>query len=134
MITTLSSVPIFVSDIDRALEFYHGRLGFEIRADRQVDAEFRWVAVVPSQGQTAIQLYGSVPAGSDEAFRREVRERTGIWTGMVFLTDDIEKTYQELQARGVSFDAPPKQEPWGWETWITDPDGNRFALRQPLSR
>lgn len=135
MIKRLNSVPVFVSNMDRALEFYRDKLGFDVRADRPLSPTFRWLTVVPPNAETALQLFSSVfVAESDRGFREEVERRIGKWTGMVFLTDDMQSTYQTLHQRGVQFDAEPKQEPWGWEVWFQDPDGNRFALRQELAR
>jgi hypothetical protein len=34
-----------------------------------------------------------------------------------------------LSGRGVTFDGPPEQMPWGAKaTWLNDPDGNSFFV------
>ena len=40
----------------------------------------------------------------------------------------MEKTYEELSARGVEFVSPPKKEPWGTFAMFKDPDGNQFVM------
>jgi lactoylglutathione lyase len=47
---------------------------------------------------------------------------------MSFIADDVQKTYEELAARGVEFTQPPKTEPWGTSAIFNDPDGNSFVL------
>jgi predicted enzyme related to lactoylglutathione lyase len=42
--------------------------------------------------------------------------------------DNVERTYEELKARGVEFASPPKKEPWGTFAVMKDPDGNEFVL------
>lgn len=134
MITRLGSVPVFVSDPDRALAFYRDRLGLEVVLDYQFGPDFRWIAVARSKGETEIVLFRPVPsiAGSRA---EELRLRIGTWTGIVFFTDDIQSTYRELVGRGVEFAGEPKLQAWGgWETQFTDPDGNGFHLAQRPAR
>jgi uncharacterized glyoxalase superfamily protein PhnB len=45
--------------------------------------------------------------------------------------DDLEADYERLQARGVEFDGPPQERPWGAiEAVMSDPDGNGIVLQQ----
>ena len=45
-------------------------------------------------------------------------------------TADIRATYEELVARGVAFDAPPRAQPGGILAVFRDPDGNGLVLAQ----
>jgi predicted enzyme related to lactoylglutathione lyase len=47
---------------------------------------------------------------------------------VVFASDDVAATYQELTARGVAFDREPETQPWGTFATFRDPDGNQFVL------
>jgi predicted enzyme related to lactoylglutathione lyase len=51
-------------------------------------------------------------------------------TTIFFYADDLEKTYEELSAKGVEFPAKPVEQPWGWWAMFVDSEGNRFALQQ----
>ena len=42
--------------------------------------------------------------------------------------DNVERTYEELQSRGVDFTAPPQKQSWGTFATFKDPDGNQFVL------
>jgi predicted enzyme related to lactoylglutathione lyase len=46
----------------------------------------------------------------------------------VFWSDNVEKSYKELTARGVEFLRPPKTEQWGTSAIFKDLDGNQFLL------
>jgi len=128
MIKRIACFPVFVSDQDRALAFYRDKLKFVLVMDRPMEPEFRWITVVPPGAETEIILFR--PTVSNDR-TGELRRRIGSWTGVVLLTDDIRATYQELIDRGVDFEAEPARQPWGgWETWLRDPDGNRFHLVQ----
>jgi len=71
-------------------------------------------------------------AGSNCGYRKrrraEDKNRVGSFMNMSFTCDDLEKTYQELKKRGVEFENPPKQEPWGKFAIFRDSEGNRFVL------
>lgn len=55
-------------------------------------------------------------------------DRIGTFFNGAFGCDDVEKTHQELSARGVEFSRPPKKESWGWSAIFKDPEGNSFVL------
>jgi len=130
MITRLGSVPVFVSDQERALAFFRDKLGFAVAFDYQYGPEFRWLSVVQQQGGTEIVLFHPVPSIVGDRVE-ELNKRIGTWTGIVMLTDDIQQTYEMLRERGVEFTAAPRQQSWGgWEAVFSDPDGNGFHLVQ----
>ena len=62
----------------------------------------------------------------DEATAKNSSCRMGSF--VVFLSDDVQKTYEELAARGVEFQQPPKRESWGTSAIFKDQDGTLFAL------
>jgi Glyoxalase/Bleomycin resistance protein/Dioxygenase superfamily len=55
-------------------------------------------------------------------------EQIGKGTTWVFRADNLDKTYQELSARGVKFMSPPKALPWGRQAIFEDLYGNQYAL------
>jgi hypothetical protein len=42
--------------------------------------------------------------------------------------DDVQKTYDELSAKGVVFAKPPKTESWGVSAILQDSEGNQIVL------
>lgn len=130
MIKRLGSVPVFVSDQERALAFFKEKLGLEVAFDYRYGPEFRWLAVAHRDGGTEIVLFHPVALIVGDRVE-ELNRRIGTWTGIVFLTDDMEQTYQSLRQQGVEFSAEPRKQSWGgWEALFSDPDGNVFHLVQ----
>ena len=127
MITRVRSVGIYVSDQDRALEFYRDKLGFEVLQDTPMgdmgppgNREQRWIAVAPKGSDTLAILY--TPPGMES--------RIGGFSNILWDTDDIQATFEDLKAKGVEFTQEPAQQGWGWWAQFMDPDGNEFGLRQ----
>jgi predicted enzyme related to lactoylglutathione lyase len=58
------------------------------------------------------------------------KDRVGTFSNIVFTCDDIQRTYEELRAKGVEFTEAPTQEFWGWWAVFKDPDGNTYGLGQ----
>ncbi len=120
-ITRIYSADVFVSDIDRAIDFYVNTLGFEKRTDEPMDDEgHRWVEVVPPGTDTPLILSHGSGHWSPE--------RVGSYTGLILSVDDMANTAETLKAKGVTFGSEPEPSPWGTFAEIQDPDGNTFVL------
>jgi predicted enzyme related to lactoylglutathione lyase len=130
MLTAIHTTTIFVSDQDKALDFYVGKLGFEKRQDQAMGPESRWIEVAPPGRTTTLLLYKPTPEAPGADSYETARARIGKSTGVLLTTDDVNATYKELSAKGVAFPTPPEQQPWGWWAEISDPDGNMFGIGQ----
>jgi catechol 2,3-dioxygenase-like lactoylglutathione lyase family enzyme len=123
MLRSVRSVGIYVDDQDRAKQFYTETLGFELIQDMPMSPEpggARWIEVAPPDRNTILVLFTP----------DEHRDRIGTFSNVLFDCDDIQKTYEELRARGVEFPEPPVQQFWGWWAVFKDPDGNSYGLGQ----
>jgi catechol 2,3-dioxygenase-like lactoylglutathione lyase family enzyme len=125
---------IFVLDQDEALDFYVGKLGFEVHTD--VDMGFmRWLTVnLPDQPDRQVLLELPGPPAHDDATDAQVRElvtkgATGFSLGL--RTDDCRRTYEELKAKGVEFTEEPTERFYGIDCGLRDPFGNHMRLVQP---
>jgi lactoylglutathione lyase len=117
-------VSVYVSDQDRALDFYTNALGFELRWDARYGEDYRWIEVVPPGAARAIALL------KPYAGRLEICGPTMF----VLPTADIIGTYAELHDRGVEFIEAPAMQPRGMMRAIfADVDGNQCVLVQPSS-
>lgn len=116
MVPQLQSVLVFVRDLDRAIFFYCGTLGFPLRAHWPGGAEV-------GAGGAALTL----ALAEDDA----LLSLTGRSTGITFGVDRA--TYEQLAARDV-FAAEPTVYPWGTFAPVADPDGNEFAITAPAAR
>lgn len=122
-ITGVYSADIFVGDVDRAIDFYVDKLGFEKRTDEPMDeAGHRWVEVAPPGSATALILA--------HGFGHWSPERVGVYTGLIFSVADMASTFETLKGQGVTFKKEPEGSPWGIFAEVQDPDGNTFILHQ----
>ncbi len=118
MISHIKFVSIPVRDQNRALDFYTEKLGFTIITDQRFDEKQRWIELRIPKAETRVVLFTA--EGQED--------RIGSFSGLSFACADVEKTYQELRARGVEFDSPPKKQSWGTFTLFKDSEGNQFVL------
>jgi len=125
VITKASLGGIYVTDQQRALDFYTEKLGFEVRTDAPMDmgpgtpAGVRWLEVAPKGAETSFTLF--TPPGMES--------RVGGFSNLVFGCDDVQKTVEDLRATGVEISEEPHEAPWGgWWAQFKDPDGNEFGL------
>jgi predicted enzyme related to lactoylglutathione lyase len=133
MIQRLSHTSVYVLDQDRAKAFYTEKLGFEVREDQRM-GDFRWLTVGP-RGQKDLELV-LMPLRPnpmmDEATCATLRAlvERGTFGAGVLETDDCQKTYEELSAKGVTFVQPPEKRPYGIEALLRDDSGNWFSMTQ----
>ncbi|MFD1537427.1 VOC family protein [Nonomuraea guangzhouensis] len=125
MLTNIMYVTVYVTDQDRALEFYTEGLGLEKRIDYP-GPESRFLTVGVAGSPVEIVLWSGQPLG----------ERPSGDPGPLFLeSDDLRKDFEVLRRRGVTFDQPePEDYPFGVRIEAVDPDGNRISLRQQRRR
>lgn len=134
MINRLAVTAIWVKDQNEALRFYTEKLGFEIRAD-VTHGDFRWVSVgLESQPELEIGLSALKPGGllteDDVQMLARLVEAGKLGHG-VWKTDDCQKTYETLKAKGVEFVQPPIDRPYGRiEAVFKDDSGNVMVLSQ----
>ncbi|MFD9738556.1 VOC family protein [Umezawaea sp. NPDC059074] len=126
MLTNIMYVTVYVTDQDRALEFYTERLGLEKRIDHR-SPDGRFLTVGAPGTQVEIVLWPHAPAAGQPA-----RVVPGATPGPLFLEfDDLRKDFEVLRDRGVVFDQDePVDYPFGVRVEAVDPDGNRLSLRQ----
>jgi catechol 2,3-dioxygenase-like lactoylglutathione lyase family enzyme len=134
MITKMSHATIWVKNQQEALEFYRDKLGFEVDTDAKMGEDFRWLTMrIKSQPGFEIILMEPKPGMIlDEESAAQLRSLIdkGVLGAGVFEADDIQKTYEELKARGVEFKGPPTTQSWGTATVMKDNSGNWFSLGQ----
>lgn len=124
MIDRVGTVSIFVSDQDRAKDFYTNTLGFESRADEPLfpGATARWVAVAPKGAATEVILY--LPDENWEHYKQVV----GQSQALTFNVTDMNSLYTDLKSKGVTFVQEPDEQPWGTYATIEDSEGNKLIL------
>ena len=121
-------------DPEAALAFYRDTLGFEVRNDVGYNG-MRWITVGPSdETATAIVLHPPAAApGLTDDERRTIAQMMAKGTfGMLTLsTEDLDATFERLQARDAEVVQEPTQQPYGVrDCAFRDPAGNLLRIEE----
>lgn len=129
-------VTVPVSDLDRAIDFYAGKVGFGVDIDFKVSDEVRLVQMTPPGSACSIHL--STPGMGME---------TGSLSGVFLVVPDVRAAHAELIERGVEvgevqvFDDGAYRQAREGESldnvgciFFSDPDGNRWCVQQIPAR
>lgn len=111
----IAYVNLFVSDLDRAIDFYSGKLGLSLESS---DSDHGYASL--SAGPVRL---GLVLPGPDH------EDLLGRHTGIGFDVEDLVAEHARLVELGVVFTMEPTKQPWGgFMALVADPDGNIFYL------
>ena len=119
MISRIAHVCLNVADLKASLDFYEGVL--------ELPGKFRFIR----NGE----LFGAYlevgPHNYIEMFEKKglVPENTGI-VHFCLETEDIDEAIRILDEKGVDHTEKKLGADSSWQTWVTDPDGNRIELHQ----
>lgn len=122
----IGAFALLIDDYDRAIAYYTGTLGFELREDSPRENGKRWVLVAPPGAQTAILL----AKAANEIQQACIGKQTGGRVGYFLHTDDFERDHALFLKRGVHFCEQPRHEAYGSVAVFEDLYGNRWDLLQ----
>ena len=123
----LEVVVVPVTDVDRAKDFYVGKLGFRLDADTQPTPSLRVVHMTPPGSACSVVVGPTqVPAGTD----------LGSAGSYQLVVSDIEAARAELTKAGVEASEVQILDPrdGGKFVYFTDPDGNNWAVQEIRER
>jgi catechol 2,3-dioxygenase-like lactoylglutathione lyase family enzyme len=108
----LNQVTLPSTNLERSVAFYRA-LGFSLI-----------VSALPKYARF------ECPVGDGTFSLDHVENRPeGAAVVVYFECVNVDATYAELQARGITFESPPADQPWLWrEAYLRDPDGNLLCL------
>lgn len=95
---------LYVSDQEKALQFYTQMLGFEKKSDFS-QGNYRWLTVVSPEDPAGVELILESNA-SPEAKAFQQAQRDQGQPAIQFLVDDIQAEHDRLAAKGVDFTMP----------------------------
>jgi catechol 2,3-dioxygenase-like lactoylglutathione lyase family enzyme len=122
MLTKLMYVTLFVSDQDKALDFYTNVLGFEKRGDNPSPGG-RFLVVGLKGQDIQVVLWPGTPGVA--------RQAPGPTPGAFIIeTNDCRKDFENFKARGVKFETDLIEQYGGFYATCQDLDGNRLMLRE----
>ena len=132
MAISLQYCNITVNDPEEALVFYRDGLGLEVR-NNVASGGYHWVTLgSPSQPEVEIVL--SEPhAGRSQADGDALQEllTKGVLPIIVFRTDNLDATFEQVRASGAEVLQEPIDQPWGPHNCaLRDPSGNLVRISQ----
>ncbi len=113
MIKKIYSYAVMVRNENKAVKWYTQKLGFKV-----VDNYKGWKTVAPKGSKNVIHLC--------QVYKGQGLEPGN--QGVSMHTDNLDKTYKQLRAKGVVFTMKPTKTEWGTFASFKDPDGNEFTL------
>jgi len=127
-ITGISHVAYFVSDMPRALAFWHDLLGFDLSYDRkQPDSTGTTVAFLKVSDRQYVELLSDRPPAPPT-------DPKNFMSHICFLTDDLEQMRLYLASKGIAVPAHSSRTRTGDLVFsVHDPDGTQveFSQTQP---
>lgn len=125
---SLAHIALIVRDYDEAIAWFTTKLGFTLIEDTyQPEQDKRWVTIrppgAPENATTILLARASTPEQTEF-----IGDQAG---GRVFLflaTDDFQRDYDAMIAKGVVFVRPPAVQPYGTVAVFEDLYGNRWDL------
>lgn len=110
-------VTVYVSDVDRALEFYTGTLGLEL-------------AYRAGPGWAVVRAPDGFGVGLHDAMESASTGEAGSTTLGFHVDGDLREVVDELSARGVNFVTDLTEDTAVPLAYFEDPDGNRMYLAE----
>ncbi len=116
----LELVAVPVTDVDRAKAFYTEKAGFNADHDHTVSDDLRFVQLTPPGSACSIAIGTGITT-----------MEPGSIEGLQVVVEDAEAAREQLTGRGV--DVGEVQDfPWGRFVFFSDPDGNGWAVQEPI--
>ncbi len=130
----LEQISIIVDDYDVAIEFFVGKLGFELVEDSPAltsggGRPKRWVVVRPPNSRTGLLLARADGERQTQAIGDQFAGRVGLFLRV----DDFDAAYARMRERGVEFVSEPRTEEYGRVVIFVDVAGNRWDLLGPAA-
>jgi glyoxylase I family protein len=120
-------VRYLVSDVQRAVDFYTTKLGFDL--EHQAIPAFATVALGPLK----ILISGPAASGSRPLPGGE-KQSSGGSNRVVLRVKDLPAVVEALRKAGTAFRNEMESGPAGRQIQILDPDGNPVELFEPAQR
>ncbi|MFG2677790.1 VOC family protein [Streptomyces sp. NPDC048392] len=125
---TLEVIPLPVTDIDRARDFYRDKVGFHVDIDQEVMPGMRIVQLTPPGSGCSIALGDAIW----DMGQGQTRPEAGSYQGLQLCVADIKAAHAELTGRGLEVSEPVQYAPDDGATFMyfKDPDGNGWAVQE----
>jgi catechol 2,3-dioxygenase-like lactoylglutathione lyase family enzyme len=125
-----ASVRYIVDDVDAAIEFYCGQLGFELQM--HPDPAFAML----TRGDLRLVLVSPVgpdhPGGGSRPMPDGTEQQPGGWNRIMLQVEDLDGTVERLRPQGVRFRNEIVSGIGSKQILVQDPAGNVVELFEPI--
>ena len=121
------NVRYMVDDVDEAIKFYTGCLGFEVLSSAAP-------AFADVQRGNLRLLLSGPKSSAGRPMPDGVTPGPGGWNRIHFIVDDLEAEVDRLRASGGTFRNDIVTGPGGKQILLLDPSGNVIELFEPANR
>ena len=120
----MATVRYIVNDVEAAIGFYTGLLGFELKQD------FRPAIGILAKDDLELWVAGPV-SSAQQPMPDGSRPVPGGWNRFVVQVEDIAATVTALTEAGANFRNEIISGPGGQQILVQDPSGNAIEIFQP---
>lgn len=124
----IASIALVVKDYDEAIDFYVNKLEFTLLEDTKLSEEKRWVMVAPPGAKECSLL---LARAANEKQAASIGNQTGGRVFLFLFTDDFDRDYAKMVAKGIEFVRDPIVENHGKVAVFKDLYGNLWDFIQP---
>jgi lactoylglutathione lyase len=130
MLDHINAYVLSVRDLENCISFYRDKLGFKLK-DKSED--FAYLVYGNGPGIGLVALDSAAKMISQEHIRPK---EEGIPRDyFAVFVDNVDKEYEELNAKGVRFLKTPETHPWGQRiAYFEDPEGHIWEISTFLKK
>lgn len=130
MIDHVNAYVLSVRDWENCISFYRDKLGFKLQ---DKTADFAYLVFGNGPGLGLLSVESAAKMISQDHIRP--KEDTIHRDYFAVFVDDVDKEYEDLNAKGVHFLKTPTTYPWGQRiAYFEDPEGNLWEISTFLKK
>jgi lactoylglutathione lyase len=127
MFHRVEAAVLFVRDLARCTTFYRDTLGLQVQDSDANSTGFH----MENQYFLLLEVSTAARMISEEAL--DLKIEGGPRGFLAAGVDDVDATYEEFKAKGVTLLRPPTDQPWGLRTaYFADPEGNVWEINHSI--
>ncbi len=121
MIQKIGHLAFYTRDMEKALDFYCGVLGFQEAFTLDDEHGKPWIHYLLLPGGQFLELFYGNPTPAENC----------AYAHLCLEVEDIQATAAHMRENNIPLDIEPNQgADLNWQCWIKDPDGNRIEFMQ----
>ena len=124
----IAHVALIVKDYNEAVDFYTKKLDFTLIKDTPIEDGKRWVTIAPPGSNGCCLVLAKA---SNKEQENSIGNQTGGRVFLFLFTDNLNRDYQKMIERKITFVRPPSDYTHGSVAVFKDLYGNLWDLIQP---